>query len=146
MPRSRADAPQLTLALTPINQDQQIAQREISTALKDAADARRQRIAISKLQVNWVKWWCLCLQAACALIVIAMVHSDNYRSAAIATGAFATGIAASIPLIASHDRPFIGEISVGPGPLIQVVRETEGSRQGLDRTSAGNPVQINRSR
>jgi hypothetical protein len=29
--------------------------------------------------------------------------------------------AASVLLIAVHDRPFIGEISVGPAPLLQVM-------------------------
>ena len=34
----------------------------------------------------------------------------------IAVGLFATGVAASVLLIAAHDRPFTGKISVGPGP------------------------------
>lgn len=49
-----------------------------------------------------------------------MMHSDNRRSSAIALGLFATGIAFSVLLIASHNRPFTGEISVGPEPLLQV--------------------------
>ena len=39
---------------------------------------------------------------------------DNRRTAAIAMGLFATGVAVSALLIAAHDRPFTGEISVGP--------------------------------
>jgi hypothetical protein len=139
MPTSLAEALQFTLALTPINQGQQIAQRDLSTALENAMEARRQRIVISRLQVNWVKWTCLCLQGACALVVIAMVYSENRLSAAIATGIFATGVAASMLLIASHDRPFVGEISVEPAPLLQVMREADGSQ-------AGNPAGISRSR
>ena len=54
------------------------------------------------------------------LIAIAMVHSDNRRTAAIAVGIFATGVAVSVVLIASHDRPFSGEISVKPDVLLQV--------------------------
>jgi len=73
IPYSLAEALQLTLALTPSSLGQQTAQREISSALGNALDARRQRIIISQSQVNWVKWSCLCLQAACALIAIAMV-------------------------------------------------------------------------
>jgi hypothetical protein len=57
---------ELTLALTPIGQGQQIAQREIATELEAALDARRQRILISRAQVNFVKWSCLFAQAACA--------------------------------------------------------------------------------
>jgi hypothetical protein len=42
----------------------------------------------------------------------------------IAMGLFATGVAVSVLLIASHDRPFTGEISVGPDPLLQVLPES----------------------
>ena len=70
--------------------------------------------------MNWVKWFCIFAQAGCALIAVAMVHSDNRRAAAIAMGIFATGVAVSVLLIASHDRPFSGEISVKPDVLLQV--------------------------
>jgi hypothetical protein len=122
-PRPLAEALQTTLALSPSNPGQQIAQREIATALESALDARRYRIIISRSQVNWVKWSCLFLQAACALLAIAMVHSDNRLASAITMGLFATGVAASVFLIASHDRPFTGDISVGPEPLLQVIPE-----------------------
>ena len=56
-------------------------------------------------------------------VAIAMVHSDNRTAAALALGLFATGAAVSVALIASHDRPFTGEISVGPGVLLQVMPE-----------------------
>jgi hypothetical protein len=93
-----AEALQLTLALTPNSEGQKTAQREIATALETAFDARRQRI-----------------------FAIAMIHCDNRIAAAITVGLFATGVAASVLLIAAHDRPFTGEISVGPGPLLQVM-------------------------
>jgi hypothetical protein len=115
------EALQLTLALTPNTEGQKIAQREIATALETAFDARRQRIIISQSHVNFVKWLCLFVQAAVALFAIAMIHCDNRIASAITVGLFATGVAASVLLIASHDRPFSGAISVGPEPLIQVM-------------------------
>jgi hypothetical protein len=120
-PTLLAEVLQLTLALTPNSEGQKIAQREIVTALETAFDARRQRIIISQSQVNLVKWLCLFVQAAAALFAIALIHCDNRIASAIAVGLFATGVAASVLLIASHDRPFTGEISVGPGPLLQVM-------------------------
>ena len=66
---------------------------------------RSQRIIISRSQVNAVKWACLILQAICALTAIAMVHSDDRLSAAITMTIFATGIGASVLLIAAHHRP-----------------------------------------
>ena len=59
-------------------------------------------------------------QAICALIAIAMVHSDNRPAAAIAMGIFATGVAVCELLIVSHDRPFTGEIHVKPDVLLEV--------------------------
>ena len=77
---------------------------------RDAFDARRQRIIVSQSQVNLVKWACLFEQAVCALLAIAMVHSDNRLASMITMGIF-------------HDRPFMGEISIRPGALLQVMPE-----------------------
>jgi hypothetical protein len=124
-PPALAEVLQLTLALTPQTPGQEAAQRQIATALENVSDARRQRIIISHSQVNLVKWSCLAVQAICTLLAIAMVHCDNGRTSAIAMGLFATGVAASVLLIASHNRPFTGEISVGPEPLLQVLPESK---------------------
>jgi energy-converting hydrogenase Eha subunit C len=131
IPYSLAEALQLTLALTPSSQGQKIAQHEITTALENALDARRQRIIISHSEVNWVKWSCLCLLAACSLIAIAMVHSDNPLASAITLGLFGIGVAASLLLILAHDRPFTGELAVSPNPLLQMMPELEPSQQGI---------------
>ena len=134
IPGALAEALQLMLALTPNSPGQQIAQREITAALENAFDARRQRIIISQSQVNSVKWSTLYLQAICALIAIAMVHSDNRLASVIAMGIFATGVAASVLLIAAHDRPFTGQLSVRPDALLQVMPEAEPN-QGTNPTA-----------
>src|SRR5262245_45476801 len=115
------EAVQITLALMPSSEGQKTAQREIVAALETALDARRQRIIISQSQVNLLKWSCLLILAACTLVAIAMVHSDNGLAAIIATGIFATGVAASILLILAHDRPFTGEISIKPDLLLEAM-------------------------
>jgi hypothetical protein len=122
-PQALADALQLVVAMTPQGPGQATMQREIITALDQALDARRQRIIVSMAAVNAVKWWCLYLQATCALLVIAFVHCDNRLGAGIAMGLFATGVAASVLLIAAHDRPFTGQISISPEPLLQIMPE-----------------------
>jgi hypothetical protein len=129
MPVPLAEALQLTLALTPQSDGQKTAQGRIVTALETALDARRQRIAISESTVNWVKWSSVLIQAICTLIAIALVHSDNRVAAAIAMGIFATGVAVSIVLIASHS-PFHGQISVRPDLLLQVMPEETVPRPG----------------
>jgi hypothetical protein len=119
-PAALAEILRLTLSLTPQSQGQIVAQREIVAALENAMDARRECINLSQSTVNWVKWSCMFAQAVCALLAIAMVHSDNRAAAAIAIGIFATGVAVCGLQIASHDRPFTGEISVKPDVLLQV--------------------------
>jgi hypothetical protein len=132
-PRHLAEALQLTLALTPSGQGQQIAQHEIATELGAALDARRLRILISRAQVNFAKWSCLFAEAFCVMLAIALIQSDNLLTAAITMGLFATGVAASAVMILSHDRPFIGQLSVGPDPLLQIMSEAEARQMILDR-------------
>jgi hypothetical protein len=132
IPYSLAEAFQLTLALTPNSQGQQTAQREITTALQNALNARRERIIISHSEVNWVKWSCLTLLAAMSLLGIAMVHSVDRLASAIALGLFGIGVAASFLMILAHDRPFTGELSVRPDPLLRVMPELESDQQGTD--------------
>jgi hypothetical protein len=57
-----------------------------------------------------------------ALVAIAIAHSDDRLTSAIARAIFATGIAVSVLLIAAYSHPFTGEISVGPQLLQQVTR------------------------
>ena len=114
-------AQRLTVSLKPQDESQRTAQREIVAALHRALDARRQRIIISQSEVGPVKWAAILLQGLCALIAIAIVHSDNRLTCAIAVGLFATGFALSSLLIAAYSRPFTGEISVKPELLQDVV-------------------------
>jgi hypothetical protein len=122
-PPALAEALRLAVSLTPNCERQIAAQREIVMELENAMGARRQRIILSRSSVNWVKWLCLFGQAGCTLTAIAIFHSDNRAGAAIAMGIFATGVSVSVLLIASHDRPFSGEISVKPDVLLQVSPE-----------------------
>ncbi len=121
LPNKLTEALGVALALAPADEGQKLAQREIVAALEQASDARRQRIIISQSSVTTIKWAGLLLQAICTLIAIAMVHSDNRTTCAIALAIFSTGIAMSILLIAAYNRPFTGEISVGPGLLTQII-------------------------
>jgi uncharacterized protein DUF3365/uncharacterized protein DUF4239 len=131
-PVSLAEEMELVLALAPHSEGQVAAQREIVSALESAIDARRQRIIVSRSSVNWVKWTAVVLQAMCTLIAIAMVHSDHRGTAAVAMWIFATGVAASILLIAAHDRPFSGAILVKSDLLQQVMPEAAVSEHEID--------------
>ena len=127
-PPALTEALQVVVSLTPQGAGQQTVQREIISTLGIALDARRQRIIISQAEVNPVKWWSLYLQAICEFVVIGLVHCGNRVASAIAMALFATGVAAAVLLIAAHDRPFTGRISVGPEPLLQIMPDASTGR------------------
>jgi hypothetical protein len=118
-----AEALRFAFGLEPRNPGQVAAQREMVTALQSALEARRQRIILSHSSINWVKWTVLLLQAALTLSTIGMIHSDNRLANRIIMGIFATSVGIAVVLIASHSRPFTGEISVRPAVLMQVMPE-----------------------
>ena len=121
-----AEALKLAFALTPATDGQASAQRALAASLQSALEARRQRIIISESTVSWVKWTGILLQGFIALIAIALVHSDNRLSAALAMTLFATGMGLAIVLIAAYDRPFTGHLSVSPRILLEVMPEASG--------------------
>ena len=118
-----ADTQALELALSILarTEAQTIAQREVISAVRNAVEARRERIIISRSKINWVKWTVVLLLAFLIVLTAAIIHCDNRTTAAIAMGLFSTAVAACVILIASHNRPFTGEISVSPDLLIQVM-------------------------
>ncbi len=124
-PAQLAQALALTLALEPRGNGQTIAQHEMTSALQTALEARRQRIILSRSSINWVKWSALLLLAGLTLITIGMVHSDNRLANRIILGIFSTAVGIAVVLLASHSRPFTGEISVSPAALLQVMPEAE---------------------
>ena len=63
------------------------------------------------------------------LVAIAMVHCDNRLANKIILGLFATSCAVAVVLVASHSRPFSGQISVRPTYLLQVMPETGMARR-----------------
>jgi len=132
-PHNLVDALHFTLALTPNSPGQVIAQREMSVAIESALDARRERILISNSAVGFVKWACLVIQAVCVLIAIALAHGDKREAALVAMGLFATGAAACFLLIGAYDRPFIGQLSIKPDPLVQVMSANSGSTPDLKK-------------
>jgi hypothetical protein len=120
-PPTLNDAIQFTLALPVTTPGQQTAQREVAASLEKALEARRERILISRSEVNGVKWACLSFLAICLLFAIAFVHCADGLTSAVAMGLFSAALATTILLILAHDRPFTGQIALTPEPLLQVM-------------------------
>ena len=73
--------------------------------------------------MGFLKWACLVIQAICVLIAVALSHGDERTAALIGMGLFATGAAACFLVIGAYDRPFTGQLSIRPDPLLQVMPE-----------------------
>lgn len=112
---------ELTISIEPQNETQALARREMLRAMQDANGARRDRIVISQSNIHWIKWAVVVLLAVLILLTLAFVHIDKRATAAITMAIFATAVASSIVLVASHNRPFTGQVSVGPDLLMQVM-------------------------
>src|SRR5262249_5582821 len=114
---------QLDLSMTPATVGQQVAQHEMAAAVENALDARRQRIIISRSEVDAAKWACLFVQSVCVLLAIALVHIDDRPAAALTMSSFAPGAVPCVLLIPPHARPFPGHLPVPASPLLQVMPE-----------------------
>jgi hypothetical protein len=123
VPRELGEALRVALTITPTGESQVAAQRELIASLQSALDARRQRIVLSESSLNWVKWAALLAIAVLNLVAVALVHADNRGANRIILPIFASGIAIALLLIASHSRPFTGEVAVKPSVLEQVMPE-----------------------
>jgi hypothetical protein len=126
-PPRLTEALRLTLSLDSQSPGQVTAQREMVVSLENALEARRQRIILSGSSINWVKWTVLLVQAGLTLITIALIHSDNRAANRIIMTIFATGVGVAVVLLASHSRPFTGDMSVHADVLLQVMPETSPS-------------------
>jgi hypothetical protein len=124
VPAGLADALQLAIELPATGEGQIAAQREIVANLDNALDARRQRILVSRGEVNIVKWFALIFEGMCTLTAIAIVHSDSRATARVAMTLFSAAMGACIFLLVAADRPFTGELSVRPTPLLNVAPDS----------------------
>jgi hypothetical protein len=118
MPTALREALREALRFATVDDNQRTAKSEIIKSLQKALDARRQRIVISQTNVSRVRWFGLLVTGLCVLIGIAFAHLDNLRNCRIALVLFATGMSASILIIACHSRPF--NSTVGPELLHEI--------------------------
>jgi hypothetical protein len=114
-------AMQYMRGLTLEGDGQRVIQRDIIEALEKVRTARRERILVSEDDAGDLRFLGLVVIGLCLLTWIALVHSDNRRSCAIALALFATVIATSSLLIVSYTNPFSGGHALSPRILQEVM-------------------------
>jgi len=117
-PTALREALREALSFATVDDTQKTAKSEVINALQKALDARRKRIVISQTTISWVRWFGLLVTGLCVMLGIAFAHLDNRRNCRVALALFATGMAASVLIIASYGRPFNSTIS--PQLLLEV--------------------------
>ena len=61
------------------------------------------------------------LIAAVAMIALATIHNHDRRAQVSAMAIYTGAVGAAFFVILAHDRPFVGQISVGSQPIAQLL-------------------------
>ncbi|BAT61000.1 hypothetical protein GJW-30_1_03550 [Variibacter gotjawalensis] len=84
--------------------------------------ARLSRLAASNAGVTWAQWFAMWIISTTTLFFVAICNSHSFRTQIIATHFYALAILAAYFVILSHDRPFVGQISVQPTALSSLLK------------------------
>lgn len=100
--------------LQPIAFKEQALVRDLRNASLNVLDARNNRIEVSNMSVNHIKWLVVFGTGFLLLLVVAIVHIGNGASSLVAMGIINIAFALSVVLIATHSRPYSGDIALTP--------------------------------
>ena len=85
--------------------------------LFEARNARISRLTVAAAGVTRAQWWALIAMAVCAMTAISLAHNHHVAVQSLAVGLVRFAAGSSFFIILAHDRPFIGALAVGTGPL-----------------------------
>jgi hypothetical protein len=86
----------------------------------EARSARLARLRMASSGLSGVQWFALIVLIVIALVVVALVYNNDAGIQVLAMNLCSVAVAAAFFVILVHDRPFVGVISVSPGPLLQL--------------------------
>ena len=114
------DGLKTALSIVPTNEPQVAAKKQLIDTFRTLYEARSERLLLSGTSVNGLRWLVVSILAFLLLLISALVHKNNPKSALLALTILSTVIASSYILIVAHDRPFTGYISITPDLLVNV--------------------------
>jgi Protein of unknown function (DUF4239) len=94
------------LSFTPVGANQQLVQNHALTALEDALEFRRNRVAVSRAEIAPVQWVVIVVLSGMILITIAAIHINVRPAMGVAMFVFSTAVAMCLVLLMVYDRPF----------------------------------------
>jgi hypothetical protein len=86
----------------------------------EARSARLARLRMANSGLSGVQWFALIALIVSALVVVALVYNNDAGIQVLAMNLCSVAAAVAFFVILAHDRPFVGAISVSPGPLLKL--------------------------
>ena len=105
--------------LEPQSSRQQTIYGEIIKSIDEIADQRENRVGAANLQLHWEFWLATILLGVILVGLNTAIEAVGYHTVSIAAQGFALALLAS--LVFYSDRPFKGNISVSPAPLVRAL-------------------------
>jgi hypothetical protein len=87
----------------------------------EVRSARLQRITLATQGVSPAQWMAMLVIAAVAMTSFAMLYNHEARAQVFALAIYAGAVSAAFFVILAHDRPFVGQLSVGAQPIEQLL-------------------------
>jgi hypothetical protein len=87
----------------------------------EVRSARLQRITLATQGVSGPQWVAMLLIACVAMLALATIHNHDARAQLVAMAIYTGAVSAAFFVILAHDRPFVGQISVGAQPIAQLL-------------------------
>lgn len=98
-------------------QNRTVQQRMLS-AMDQLSEARQERLSMAQNVVSIGQWVLVIGLGMLLLLVAAGAHAQSPASRALALGALTLAITITLFVIVQHDRPFVGEAAISPGPIL----------------------------
>ncbi len=89
--------------------------------VSDIRHDRDQRISLSQMHVNPLKWLGMAFLGLLTLLSIAVVHVDNPRALYVSIGLFALAAAPTAAIVLIQGNPFLQPSFVSPAPILAAV-------------------------
>ena len=90
--------------------------------LFEARSAELSRVTLATSGVSPSQWFALVLLAICVLVSTALVHNHHLGIQVLTMAIYAVAAGAAFALLLAHARPFIGEVSITPKPLLDLLQ------------------------
>ena len=92
------------------------------TAAVRMGTARSVRLALASDRTNDIKWLLVLVLGLMTQVAIGIVHLQKRAAQAAALMIFSLAAVIALGMIALQERPFAGDVRVGPGPLADVAK------------------------